>query len=978
MLEILCLGPPLPAAEVARLAGCGAGVVRDLAARGLVEERLVAAEPAAAAIPDWRDRGPELSADQRAAAGRLVGRVEAGGFHVTVLDGVTGSGKTETYFAAIAAALAAGRQVLVLLPEIALGAQWLQRFRDRFGAMPAEWHSELGQGDRRDTWRAAAAGRAPVVVGARSALFLPFAALGLIIVDEEHDPSYKQEDGVCYQARDMAVLRASLAGIPIILVSATPSLETVVNIARGRYERVGLPHRHAAAELPAFRLVDQRRERIERGRFLSPPLVSALTETLAAGEQALLFLNRRGYAPLTLCRACGHRFQCPNCTAWLVEHRFTGRLLCHHCGHAEPVPPLCPECLTAGALVQCGPGVERLGEEVAARFPTARTALMVSDLLPGPRAAAALAQAMVERRYDVLIGTQIVAKGHHFPMLTLVGVVDADLGLTGGDLRAAERTYQLLHQVGGRAGRAERKGRVMIQTFMPDQPVMKALASGDRDRFLEAEAEARRDAGLPPFGRLAALIVSAMDAEIGRFRRAGIGARRTSAARGRGARSGAGAARGIARPPSPAVSGQGRARGQFAGGGARVGLAGAPRRLGPAPNRYRPLQLPLTARRVIPSPSRVAAVRFAERNMLSQLPRAVLGPWWIAQLLTGAKSFERNPVIGSARLNRWGLHSARVSLAHRLAGARRRRLARLVSTADREAFDRDGFVVRPNFLPADAFAALVAEVKAYRGSPREITEGDTILRKLALDRRALARLPTLAEVLGGADWRGLVFYAGSRRDAPVVWVQSILRHACPGPPDPQTFLHADTFHPTVKAWLFLTDVAEDAGPFTYVPGSHRPTAERLAWERRMSLAAARSANAEIRQGSFRIDPAELGALGFPAPRVFAVPANTLIVADTFGFHARGPSTGASLRVEIWAYGRRSPFLPLAGLLPWTIAALGRRSVIGWRIGDVLERAGVKKHRWRARPGVSAFDPPAADLAGREASPQPADRKALVA
>jgi primosomal protein N' (replication factor Y) len=413
--------------------------------------------------------------------------------------------------------LAAGRQVLVLLPEIALGAQWLERFRQRFGALPEQWHSDRTAAERRDTWRAVAAGRARVVVGARSALFLPFPELGLVIVDEEHDPSYKQEDGVIYQARDMAVLRASLADIPVILVSATPSLETVVNVARGRYQRVALPCRHAAAELPVVRLIDLRRGRIERGHFLSPPLVAELAATFEAGEQALLFLNRRGYAPLTLCRACGHRFQCPSCTAWLVEHRFTGRLLCHHCGHAEAVPACCPECLAAGALVPCGPGVERLLEEVTERFPAVRAALMVSDLLPGPRAAAELAQAMTERRYDLLIGTQIVAKGHHFPMLTLVGVVDADLGLAGGDLRAAERTYQLLHQVGGRAGRAEHKGRVLIQTWMPDQPVMKALAAGDRDRFLEAEAAARRDAGLPPFGRLAALIVSAGDAETADF-----------------------------------------------------------------------------------------------------------------------------------------------------------------------------------------------------------------------------------------------------------------------------------------------------------------------------------------------------------------------------------------------------------------------------------------------------------------------------
>jgi primosomal protein N' (replication factor Y) len=505
------------AAELARRAGCTAGVVRGLVAAGLVAEQLVSAEPPREAVPDWDPAGPSLSSDQEIAARRILENVESGGFSVTVLDGVTGSGKTETYFAAIAAALKAGRQVLVLLPEIALGAQWLARFRRRFGANAAEWHSEVSQAARRDTWRAVAAGRARIVVGARSALFLPFAELGLIVVDEEHDPSYKQEDGVCYQARDMAVLRASLAAIPIVLVSATPSLETTVNVARSRYQRVHLPRRHAMASLPRIDLVDMRGERLEPARFLSPPLVMALRETLAAGEQALLFLNRRGYAPLTLCRACGHRFQCPNCTAWLVEHRFTRRLICHHCGYAAPVPAICPECLAAGTLVPCGPGVERLNEEVTARFPGARVALMVSDLLTGPRAAAELADAMAEHRYDVLIGTQIVAKGHHFPMLTLVGVVDADLGLIGGDLRAAERTYQLLHQVAGRAGRAERPGRVLIQTYMPEQPVMQALAAGDRDGFLAAEAAARRGVGLPPFGRLAALVVSAGDAEAADF-----------------------------------------------------------------------------------------------------------------------------------------------------------------------------------------------------------------------------------------------------------------------------------------------------------------------------------------------------------------------------------------------------------------------------------------------------------------------------
>ena len=513
VLDALREGPAATIAETARMAGVGAAVVRGLIAAGLAAEHLAPAVLPGIEQPDWQAPGPDLSPAQAKAAERLVERVETGGFRVTVLDGVTGSGKTETYFAAIAAALATGKQVLVLLPEIALSAQWLERFRRRFGAKPVEWHSDISQTQRRDAWRAVADGRARVVVGARSALFLPFPDLGLVVVDEEHDLSYKQEDGVCYQARDMAVLRASLAAIPIVLVSATPSLETVVNVSRGRYERVHLPERHGAASLPPVSVVDMRRETLAPGRFLSPPLVGAVTETLAAGEQALLFLNRRGYAPLTLCRACGHRFQCPSCTAWLVEHRFIGRLQCHHCGYSVTVPPFCPECLAAGSLVPCGPGVERLSEEVAERFPTARTALMVSDALPGPRAAAELAEAMAEHRYDVLIGTQIVAKGHHFPMLTLVGVVDADLGLGGGDLRAAERTYQLLHQVGGRAGRAERPGRVLIQTYMPEQPVMQALAVNDRDRFLEAEAAQRRAAHLPPFARLAALIVSANDAE---------------------------------------------------------------------------------------------------------------------------------------------------------------------------------------------------------------------------------------------------------------------------------------------------------------------------------------------------------------------------------------------------------------------------------------------------------------------------------
>jgi Phytanoyl-CoA dioxygenase (PhyH) len=362
--------------------------------------------------------------------------------------------------------------------------------------------------------------------------------------------------------------------------------------------------------------------------------------------------------------------------------------------------------------------------------------------------------------------------------------------------------------------------------------------------------------------------------------------------------------------------------------------------------------------------------------MVRRLPLAVMtalaAPLWGVQLLSAAKSAERNPLIGSRGLNERGLHAGRVVLAHRLAAARRRRLGRLISAIDRAAYDRDGFVVRPDFLPHRDFAALVAQLEAYRGPLREIAEGDTIMRKIALDGRTLAALPALGALLRSPEWRGLVRYIGSRDAEPVLWVQSILRHACAGPPDPQTLLHADTFHPAVKAWLFLTDVAADAGPFTYVPGSHRLTRERLAWERRMSLAACRSTNAEIRQGSFRIDPAELDALGLPPPRAFAVARNTLVVADTFGFHARGPSARPSLRVEIWCYGRRSPFLPWAALVPWTTAALGRRSVLAWKFGDWRERAGLGPNPWRARLGVSPFDPPSDAFAMATVSPRPAD------
>lgn len=523
VLDLLAANPPMAAPDIVREAAVGRSVVAGMAERGLIEA-LEGAPGPRFAEPDWRRQGPALSPEQAEAAHALCERVRAGGFRAILLDGVTGSGKTEVYFEAIAAALGQGRQALVLVPEIALTTQWLARFAERFGVLPAEWHSDLPQGRRRATWRAVAEGRIRVLVGARSALFLPFAELGVIVVDEEHDPAFKQEEGVIYNARDMAVMRARLEGIPIALVSATPSLETVVNAQTGRYARLHLPDRHGGAALPAIEAIDMRTVKLPAERWLSAPLVTALQDTLRAGRQSLLFLNRRGYAPLTLCRACGHRLHCPNCSAWLVEHRRLARLQCHHCGHALALPPACPACGAKGRFAPCGPGVERLAEEVAKLFPAARTAIAASDTLTGPKSVAELVRRIEEHALDLVIGTQVLAKGLHFPLLTLVGVVDADLGLTGGDLRAAERTYQLLHQAAGRAGRGAEAGKVMLQTYMPDHPVMAALISGDRDAFLAREAEERRAFGWPPFGRFAAIVVSSPDAEAARTHAARLAA----------------------------------------------------------------------------------------------------------------------------------------------------------------------------------------------------------------------------------------------------------------------------------------------------------------------------------------------------------------------------------------------------------------------------------------------------------------------
>ncbi len=510
MIELLADGTPRTAADIAAAAGTGLAPVRNFAkAGGLVE--LPGLPSAAMPHPHFEPPPlPPLFGEQKAAAEQIAVQLDKG-FQVCLLDGVTGSGKTEVYFDTIHRTLASGKQVLMLLPEIALSLPWIHRFTERFGTEPAVWHSGISPARKRAVWKGVRESSVRLVVGARSSLFLPFPNLGLILVDEEHDPSYKQEDHATYHARDMAVARARIEGILCILASATPALESHVNAHSGRYHAVRLTKRYGAAELPKVETIDLRQERLPPNQFLSQPLQDALIGTLAAGHQALLFLNRRGYSPLVLCRGCGHRFACPNCDAWLVFHRSQPRLTCHHCGHTEQVPHACPQCHEADTLLPFGPGAERIAEEVHHLLPQARIGLMTSDAVHTPAQMEVLLQRVEEGTIDVIVGTQMIAKGHHFPGLALVGVVDADMGLAGSDFRAAERTYQLLHQVAGRAGREVIRGRVLLQTFLPEHPVMQTLIHYDRDQFLALEAEQRQLANLPPYGRMAALIVEGPD-----------------------------------------------------------------------------------------------------------------------------------------------------------------------------------------------------------------------------------------------------------------------------------------------------------------------------------------------------------------------------------------------------------------------------------------------------------------------------------
>jgi primosomal protein N' (replication factor Y) len=502
-------GAAVTLGELAEAAACGTGVVKGLVKLGvLAEEEAPKDLPYPRLDPSGLMR---LEGDQQAAGDALVHAVAAEAYQAFLLKGVTGSGKTEVYLEAVAEALRRGRQALVLLPEIALTADFLGRVEARFGARPGEWHSGVTQTERRRLWKMAAEGEVGLVVGARSALFLPFRDLGLIVVDEEHDTSYKQEEGVLYNARDMAVLRASILGCPVVLSSATPCLESWVNAEAGKYTRLDLTARYGAAEMPAMRAIDMRAESLAPGRWLSETLAGGVAARLQAGEQSLLFLNRRGYAPVTVCRACGAQVGCDQCDARMVEHRFLKRLVCHQCGATKPVPETCPACGVAGRMHAVGPGVERLAEEVAARFPEARLAVLSSDLFGSARALKAQIEEIAAGAADIVIGTQIVAKGHNFPLLTLVGVIDADLGLQGSDLRAAERTFQLMRQVAGRAGRAEKPGEAWLQTHQPEHPVIQAILSGADEDFWRAEAAERRAAGVPPYGRMAGIILSGPD-----------------------------------------------------------------------------------------------------------------------------------------------------------------------------------------------------------------------------------------------------------------------------------------------------------------------------------------------------------------------------------------------------------------------------------------------------------------------------------
>ena len=513
VIDFLKGGHIFARSEIAQGAGVSDSVVKTLIESGVLRE-VLQEDKKEFAQPICGFQKVKLNSEQQKAADFLCAKTGEG-FGVTLLNGVTGSGKTEVYFEAVEKAFAAGKQVLIMVPEIGLTSQWLGRFEKRFGVRPCEWHSALTPKERVDNWKAVINNEVKIIIGARSALFLPFASLGLIVVDESHDASFKQEDVVNYQGRDMAVVRAMYEQLHIILSTATPDLETIYNVDNGKYDEVKLISRYAAAQMPEVKIIDLKKDKPIKGEWgtswLAPSLCEKLKANLTKGEQSVLFLNRRGYAPLVICRDCGHKIECPHCSAWLTEHKRAGKLVCHHCGYMIDIPSVCPDCHSSEGLCACGPGVERIAEEVKYRLPEARVKVLSSDFVTNFKEVQAIIKEMEEDKIDILIGTQILAKGHHFPELTLVGIVDADLGLMGGDLRAAERTYQLLSQVSGRAGRGEKKGEVYLQTLHPENAVLQALVSGNTQEFFELEKQTRRIMKMPPYGKLAAVIVSGVN-----------------------------------------------------------------------------------------------------------------------------------------------------------------------------------------------------------------------------------------------------------------------------------------------------------------------------------------------------------------------------------------------------------------------------------------------------------------------------------
>jgi primosomal protein N' (replication factor Y) len=499
LLQALASGP-----LDARRAGGEAAALRRLAARGLVVQR----EAQAAVAPAPTSPAPPLNAGQLT----VVRTVSAalGGYAAFLLDGVTGSGKTEIYLALIEAVVARGRQALVLIPEIGLTPQIVGRFRARLGVGVAALHSAMADGERLAAWHAASCGQAPVVVGTRSAVFTPLARPGLVVVDEEHDPSYKQQEGLRYSARDLAVLRARQANVPVLLGSASPSLESLYNVRQGRYTPLSLHRRAGAGRQPQVQVVDLRGRRLAGG--MCEPVRDALAACLDAGEQAILFVNRRGYAPVLLCRSCGATVECARCDAHMVLHRQEERMCCHHCGRVQPVPADCG-CGATGSLRPAGVGTQRVVEHLATGFPRARVARVDRDSTRRRGAMQSVLERVHAGELDVLVGTQMLAKGHDFPNVTLVAILDADGGLFSADFRASERMAQLLTQVSGRAGRGERAGRVLIQTHHPQHPLLRTLVTGGYRAFGSAALEERETSGLPPFSHLALLRAEAHSRE---------------------------------------------------------------------------------------------------------------------------------------------------------------------------------------------------------------------------------------------------------------------------------------------------------------------------------------------------------------------------------------------------------------------------------------------------------------------------------